>query len=86
MKYIKKPVVIEAFEYTGEYVVENWPDWALQAYSENQIFYIDFDGMYIRTLEGLMRVSVGDYVIQGVQGELYPCKPDIFKQTYERLD
>nr|DAX37694.1 MAG TPA: PGDYG protein [Caudoviricetes sp.] len=41
--------------------------------------------LYIETLEGTHHVSVGDYVIQGVNGELYPCKPDIFEKTYEEV-
>lgn len=43
------------------------------------------EGIYIKTLEGEMRVSPGDWVIRGVQGEFYPCKPDIFEQTYDEI-
>lgn len=93
MKFRKKPVVIEAFKYDGdlsnrdnEFYV---PRWAEKAY-RNEIIFFDSEkepgACYIKTLEGNMLVSVGDYVIQGVQGELYPCKPDIFEQTYERVD
>ena len=46
----------------------------------------DAGDLMIPTLEGLMRASVGDYVIRGVQGELYPCKPDIFEQTYDLVE
>lgn len=42
--------------------------------------------LYIQTLEGTMHVEAGDYIITGVQGEQYPCKPDIFEQTYELVD
>lgn len=42
--------------------------------------------LFIRTLEGDMTVNDGDYIIKGVKGELYPCKPDIFEQTYEKVD
>ncbi|WP_421000035.1 hypothetical protein ACOJIU_12620 [Carnobacterium maltaromaticum] len=86
-RYRKKPVVIEAFKYDGdfkkstrEYYV---PDWAI---SNLEAGILSFEGqgdLFINTLEGKMFVSVGDYIIQGVQGELYPCKPDIFEQTYE---
>jgi hypothetical protein len=43
------------------------------------------DGVLINTLEGNMKASVGDFIIKGVQGELYPCKPDIFEKTYEEV-
>ncbi|WP_425452782.1 hypothetical protein [Ammoniphilus oxalaticus] len=49
----------------------------------DQKYYIKFGETYIRTLEGDMRVNKGDYIIKGIQGEFYPCKPDIFKATYE---
>ena len=52
-------------------------------------FYIDHDkikgGLIIKTLEGEHLASIGDYIIKGVKGEFYPCKPDIFEQTYEEL-
>lgn len=90
-KYRKKPVVIEAFQYTGEecFRNENVPKWILESFNTGilswtlvpQIFSI----LYIETLEGKMRVSVGDYIIKGVRGELYACKPDIFIDTYEEV-
>ena len=74
MKYRKKPVVIEAMEWTGH----------------NRLQILDFCGfppgdahVKIETLEGVMSANVGDFIIKGVQGEFYPCKPDIFWQTYE---
>lgn len=86
MKYKKKPVVVEAFQYDGDlkgadgkYYV---PDWAAEAY-EKGIIYYDLTELFINTLEGTHHVSVGDYIIQGVKGELYPCKPDIFVKTYD---
>lgn len=86
MKYKKKPVVVEAFQYDGDlkgadgkYYV---PDWAAEAY-EKGIMYYDLTELFINTLEGTHHVSVGDYIIQGVKGELYPCKPDIFVKTYD---
>lgn len=88
MKYKKKPVVVEAFQYDGDlkgadgkYYV---PDWAAEAY-EKGIMYYDLTELFINTLEGTHHVSVGDYIIQGVKGELYPCKPDIFVKTYDVL-
>lgn len=91
MKYRKKPVVIEAFQYDGDlkgsdgqYYV---PDWAIKAYEDNTMYYGELDGqlgeLFIKTLEGVHHASVGDYIIQSVNGELYPCKPDIFEKTYE---
>lgn len=96
MKYRKKPVVIEAFKYDGDlkgadgkYYV---PDWAVNAFENGIMHYDSEDGekppieLYIDTLEGTHHVSVGDYVIRGVKGELYPCKPDIFEKTYEACE
>ena len=93
MRYRKKAVVIEAFQYDGDlkgrdgkYYV---PDWAVEAYEKGIMHYktVKFHEppeLFIDTLEGTHHVSVGDYVIRGVKGELYPCKPDIFKETYEK--
>jgi hypothetical protein len=78
MKFRKKPVVIEAIQYTGK--------------NANKILRFMFPDIEpdarasidtIKTLEGDMHVSKGDWIIQGVKGEFYPCKPDIFEQTYE---
>lgn len=96
MKFRKKPVVIEAFQYDGDlkdrdgkYYV---PDWAVKAFKAGTMYCIiprakpsDTPELYIKTLEGNHHVSIGDYVIQGVNGELYPCKPDIFEKTYEEV-
>lgn len=82
MLYRKRPVVIEAEIFDGK--------------SLDQILWIESNGgktridpadgaLYIVTLEGDMRVSVGDYIIRGVQNEFYPCKPDIFLATYEKV-
>ena len=86
MKYRKKPVVIEAFQYDGDlkdrqgnYYV---PDWAVQALNENTLYFENSE-LHIKILEGVHHASVGDYIIQGIKGELYPCKPDIFEATYE---
>lgn len=88
MKYKKKPVVIEAFKYDGDFVYQNGeayvPYWALEALENGIMFYGGEPPceLYINTLEGKHHVTVGDYVIKGVKGELYPCKPDIFEMTY----
>lgn len=91
MKYRKKPVVIEAFQYDGDIVNINAPNWAIEAINNGTMFYDAEDSnsapceLFIRALEGVHHVSVGDYIIQGVNGELYPCKPDIFEKTYEAV-
>ena len=96
MKYRKKPVVIEAFQYKG-YLKDSdengyMPKWAVKAFDEGIMYYDSFDAatspheLFIKTLEGVHHVSVGDYVIKGVKGELYPCKPDIFEETYEIVE
>lgn len=79
MKYRKKPVVVEAIQYTDN----NLLDIVKFCGEGNTIF--DYY-LYIVTLEGNMRVSKGDYIIKGVHGEFYPCKPDIFEETYEALN
>jgi len=73
----KKPVVIEAMQYTAENVE------ALCEWLPFQLYMTADDGLKIPTLEGEMTGSLGDWIIKGVQGEFYPCKPDIFEATYE---
>lgn len=80
MKFRKKPVVIDAIQYTGRNlrdVLEFVPD----VVRADNGFVDDF--LYIKTLEGEMRAMPGDWIIKGVKGEFYPCKPDIFAATYE---
>lgn len=84
-KYRKKPVVIEAFEYSkGMYYVDI-PEWATDAYKEGVLFEEDGE-LFTKTLEGPLKVDDGDFIIQGIKGELYPCKPDIFMMTYDPED
>lgn len=87
--YVKKPVVIEAFQYDGDFMNRDGtyyvPKWAQTALKQGAL-YFDGPELQIKTLEGPLRVSVGDYIIKGVQNELYPCKPDIFRQTYSLLE
>ena len=86
-KYRKKPVVIEAIQLTNESIIEIIK-WATDYIS----IKIDTDendniiGMIIPTLEGAMKASMNDYIIKGIQGEFYPCKPAIFEQTYELIE
>ena len=77
-KYRKKPVVIEAFKYQTDEVPEWWRELKVK-------INVETGSAFIPTLEGTMEAKVGDYIIQGVAGELYPCKPDIFELTYEEV-
>ena len=94
MKYRKKPVIIEAFQYDGDLINSNGdyyvPEWAIKAHKSQVMYFAPKDKgpceLFIRTLEGVHHASVGDYIIKGVQGELYPCKPDIFEATYEKVE
>jgi hypothetical protein len=81
-RYRKKPVVIDAHQWDGDdAALDAWLD-ALGVEDGSGLYGKD-DGLCIDTLEGTMTVSLGDWIIRGVQGEFYPCKPDIFKATYE---
>jgi len=86
MQYRKKPVVIEAVQYEGTPESVN----AVRDFVGDSLIFVDTvnrSGYYaIKTLEGIMRIETGDYVIRGVKGEFYPCKPDIFKATYDAID
>ena len=89
MKYRKKPVVIEAYQWQGDFVVNGVneaPIWLQNAQEQGVVYFKDQGELYIHTLEGEHHASVGDYIIQGVDGELYPCKPDIFEKTYEKVE
>ena len=83
-QYRKKPVVIEAVQLKD---LEVRTLIALQNFAglSNDIFRAVSDGIVIKTLEGDMKASIGDFIIKGVQGEYYPCKPDIFEKTYEEV-
>lgn len=82
MKFRKKPVEIEAIKFDGW----NWAD-CYQFMSDKQLVFpsvLEERGkIEIETLEGTMTASKGDWIIKGVNGEFYPCKPDIFEKTYE---
>lgn len=88
MKYRKKPVVVEAFQFDGDLMDKTGtfyvPEWAEKAYKDGTMYCAGPScELYIDTLEGTHHASVGDYIIKGVNGEIYPCKPDIFRKTYE---
>ena len=81
--YVKKPILVHAFQLTeGKYTNKNqWPLW-LQDKAKTSVSFKD-GSVFIKTLEGEMRADLNDYIIKGVQDELYPCKPDIFQKTYK---
>lgn len=82
-KYRKKPVVIEAIHWDGTYEKAQ----EINKWNGQQFWKIEDDRrIKIPTLEGLMIANVGDYIIKGVNGEFYPCKPDIFEKTYEVVE
>lgn len=87
--YRKKPVEVEAFQWTGDKDQEAEPVWMSEALrSGKAVVYRDEHSapeMVVSTLEGYMTARIGDYIIRGIKGELYPCKPDIFAETYEKV-
>lgn len=90
MKYRKKPVVIDAIQWDGTYeskqkIIAMFPEMYVCSCGENPLYkYVTH--WSISTLEGSHKVSVDDYIIKGVAGEFYPCKPDIFAETYEKVE
>ncbi len=95
MRYRKKPIVIEAMQFTGsnsDAIVQ----WAQGGWKDDGIWtkqkLIDSDSMkalyflVIQTLEGDMEAAAGDWIIRGVEGEVYPCKNSVFKATYEAVE
>lgn len=96
MEYRKKSSVIKAFRYEGDFVDQNGesrvPNWAIMA-NKNGILNLTKCGqskfpykLFIKTPDGIMEAEVGDYVIWGTNGVLYPCKPDVFENTYELIN
>ena len=80
MKFRKKPVEIEAWQWDGKSPVHERPQWLRDA---NVLGDLLKGVLLIDTLEGTMKAQPGDWIIKGVKGEIYPCKPDIFETTYE---
>lgn len=81
-QFRKRPVDVEAVQWN-----ENWPTMLAFIVEQGGRAHIDFDGtvLVVETLEGDMRANAGDWIIRGVQGEFYPCKPDIFAATYDAI-
>lgn len=82
-RYIKKPIVIDSYKFSGNLEDPGFPEkWITSKH------YFSNDGafLFIETLEGTMQARKGDYIIKGIKGEFYPCKPDVFEDTYEQVD
>lgn len=89
--YRKKPVVVEAFQLRIDYI----PDWFMNKVTDRTVtlhglssgfIHVPDTNADIETLEGVMHANYGDYIIRGVNGEIYSCKPDIFEKTYEEVN
>ena len=88
-QYRKKPVIISAIQWGGDNFEDEFlPLVILACEKSNTAEHYTFskEGLVIHTLEGDMFVNIGDWVIVGIKGEMYPCKPDIFEATYENTD
>jgi hypothetical protein len=86
-KYRKKPVVVEAIQYLGEENIFQVQEWFKKNKSSRDLIYKpETNEYYIKTLEGEYILTDGDYIIKGIKGEFYPCKPDIFHATYKEVE
>lgn len=88
MRYRKKPVVIDAWQFMPDKI--DIPEWVHLSWFCEEVIRGPFNStrrgspiVQIPTLEGTMTARIGDWIIRGVNGEVYPCKPDIFEKTYE---
>lgn len=79
MYYRKKPVTVRAIQWTGENILD------IMNFMNYEDYTYDGASLFIETLEGNHFATVGDYIIKGVKGEFYPCKPDIFHMTYDKV-
>lgn len=100
MKYIKRPVMVEAVRFshigTGNLAIsgvtvnepffDEKPEWLVRALWSGTISIRENGDLAIRTLEGIMMVKPGDFIIRGVEGEIYACAPSIFEKTYEEAE
>ena len=80
-QYRKKPVVVEAVRWIGH----NKDEITEFMNTGSRLFFVKPPHIQIWTLDGIMTATIGDYIIKGVNGEFYPCKPDIFEKTYEEV-
>jgi hypothetical protein len=90
IKWRKRPVVVDAFKWTGGPDQTEDPEWVVAAIRDGDVSFENIGTknvkLLVHTLEGIMTADVGDYIIRGVKGEIYPCKPDIFAATYEAAE
>lgn len=84
MKYRKKPVVIEAFKFDGTDESVDKISWIIDALKKGEVGR-NSQGIHIETLDGIELAAPGDYIIKGVNGQIYPCKADEFELTYEEV-
>ena len=84
-KYRKKPVIVEAFRYEGRFN-PSIPEWARQAIGNRVLCADCFGRLLVRTTRGDLIAHAGDYIVRGINGELYPVRADIFKKTYEEVE
>lgn len=85
-KYRKKPVVVEAMQFFDDAATLTRLSELMQMDIRVDYSEPERPVLKIQTLEGVLNASVGDYIIKGVNGEFYPCKPDIFEKTYEKVE
>ena len=90
MKYRKKPIIVEAFQWTGGPDQTEDPSWIVEAIKNHKVFIEDHSihpcVMKIWTDEGQMKAIPSDYIIKGIEGEIYPCKASVFEKTYEKVE
>lgn len=80
-RYRMKPIIKEAFRYN----IDPRPDWFTEKVNAREVITYD-DGCKIGTLDGIMRANVGDYIVKGILGEIYPCKAEVFLHSYDLLE
>ena len=87
MKAVKKKIEVDVWQLDGK---RGWivrPDWVLEKMDTGELYYDEeFQQWRIETLEGVMLAKNGDYLIKGVKGEIYPCKKDVFEESYEVVE
>lgn len=89
-RFRKRPVEVDAFLWTGDIEQAEDPVWICEAIADGNV-YFESEGsshiqMAIKTLEGTMLANLGDWIIRGTKGEIYPCKPEIFAEIYEPVE
>ena len=86
-KYVSKPVVIEAIQFKGAESYKEMSDqWGAKEFVGQSSYFEDTNDLTIFTLEGDHRANLGDWIIKGLVGEFYPCKPDVFAMKYEEVN